>query len=425
MNSRERLKKILNHEEVDQIVVDLGSSVVSGISATALHNLRKKLNLEERKVKISEPFQLLGEVEEDVMQALGIDVVPVSGSGTIFGFKNENWKPWTMQNGIEVLVGENFNTTVDKDGVTFIYPQGDLNAKPSAQMPKDGYFFDNLVRQSPMDYENLNGREDFKDDFAIISDETLQEIKEKVDYYYENTDYGINLGGFQAGLGDFCPLPAAWLKEPKGIRSVEEFLMAHYLYPEYIKDIFELYTETALKNLERLYNTVGNKVQIIQISATDFGCQHGEMIAPDMYREFYKPYHKRLNDWVHENTQWKTAYHSCGSIVNILDDFVEIGVDVLNPVQCSAKGMDPKFLKEKYGDKLVFWGGGIDTQNTLPFGTPEDIKKEVTERLEIFSKNGGFIFNPIHNIQAPTPVENILAIFESIKEFNKTIKNRV
>lgn len=191
--------------------------------------------------------------------------------------------------------------------------------------------------------------------------------------------------------------------------------------PGYIKEVYEFQTEVAIKKLKQYKEAVGEKIQVIQISGTDFGTQRSEFISPDMYREFYKPYHKKVNDWVHENTTWKTMYHSCGSLVKLLDDFVEVGIDILNPVQCSAAGMEPKFLKEKYGSKLVFWGG-VDTQKTLPFGTPGEVREEVLERLEIFAPGGGFVFNTIHNIQWQTSVENILAIFEAIKEYNTKIK---
>ena len=129
------------------------------------------------------------------------------------------------------------------------------------------------------------------------------------------------------------------------------------------------------------------------------------------------PFNKRANDWIHKNTSWKTFYHTCSSIAAFLDDFVEIGVDILNPVQTSAKDMDPKMLKERYGYKLVFWGGGVDTQRTLPFGTPEDVRREVNERCQVLGKGGGFVFNTIHNIQSKVPIENLLAMFQAIREF--------
>jgi len=189
------------------------------------------------------------------------------------------------------------------------------------------------------------------------------------------------------------------------------------LHPEYIKGIFNLQCEIALENLKLYYQAVGDKIDVIVVSGTDFGTQNAAFISPDMYRDMYKPFHKKVNDWIHKNTPWKIFYHTCGSIVSLLDDFVEVGVDILNPVQCSAKGMDPHMLKKKYGDKLVFWGGGVDTQRTLPFGTPEEVRREVRERCRIFGEGGGFVFNTIHNIQANTPIENLVAVFETVRSF--------
>ena len=196
--------------------------------------------------------------------------------------------------------------------------------------------------------------------------------------------------------------------------------MAHALHPEYIHELFDMQCEIALKNLEILRQAVGDYIQIIGVSGTDFGSQNGEIMSPRQFRKLYKPYFKQLNNWIHQNTSWKTFFHCCGSIVRLLDDFVDMGVDILNPVQCSALGMDPMALKVKYGDDLVFWGGGVDTQHTLPFETPQDVRREVRERLEIFSQGGGYVFNTIHNIVGNTPVENLQAMFEMLQEFNRS-----
>ena len=212
-------------------------------------------------------------------------------------------------------------------------------------------------------------------------------------------------------MGDAAFLPGASLPEPKGIRSVEEWMIAHKLRTEYVYRVNEMHAESALKSLRVLHEAVGDDIDAIFLSGTDFGTQNSAFIAHEDFCALYKPFYKKINAWIHANTKWKIMYHSCGSIVDFLDDFTEIGVDILNPVQCSAKGMEPVFLKEKYGDKFVFWGGGVDTQKTLPFGTPEECRKQSRERIDIFSKNGGYVFNTIHNIQANTPVENILAIF--------------
>lgn len=196
--------------------------------------------------------------------------------------------------------------------------------------------------------------------------------------------------------------------------------MAHMLYPEYIEEVFEMQTQTMLKNLEIYRQAVGERVQIIWISGTDFGTQNSEFFSPEIFRRLYKPFYQRINDWVHKNTSWKTFYHSCGSVVNFLDDFVEMGMDILNSVQLSARGMDAHMLKEKYGNKLVFWGGGVDTQKTLPYGTPDQVRQQVKERLKTLSAGGGYVFSSIHNIVGKTPVENIIAMYEAVKEYNNS-----
>lgn len=418
--SRERFQMTLEHQDPGQAVLDLGSTPITGINANALSRLRAALGLEERKVKIEDPLQLLGQVEEDVRQALHLDIVGITNNMTLYGFPNTGWKPWTMQTGLEVLVPEKFNTTVDAEGRTYLYPQGDMSVPPAAMMPKDGHFFDNLIR-GHIDYDDddePSGRADYFDDFGVYTDEQLRRIEDNCNYYYNNTEYGLIGGGALAGLGDFAMIPGPSVKHPKGIRDIAEFMVAHYAFPDYIHEIFEMQLETALKNAELFYQAAGDKIQAMQISGTDFGMQTGPYMTLDSYREFYKPYHKRINDWVHAHTRWKTFYHSCGSIVAFLQDFHEAGIDILNPVQCSAAGMDPKMLKEQWGGKFVFWGGGVDTQKTLPFGTPEEVYREATERLEIFARGGGYVYNPVHNIQSQTSAENMLAYFRAVQDFN-------
>lgn len=173
------------------------------------------------------------------------------------------------------------------------------------------------------------------------------------------------------------------------------------------------------RNLEKIHGVVGNRISVVFLTGTDFGTQIGPFISKKAYRNLYMPFHKQLNDWVHANTSWKTFIHSCGSVVELIEDFIEAGFDVLNPVQCSATGMDPQTLKDRFGERLTFWGGGVDTQRTLPFGAPDQVIEEVKERISIFGPGGGFVFNAIHNIQAKTPVENIIAMVETLKEFGK------
>ena len=284
-------------------------------------------------------------------------------------------------------------------------------------MPQGGYYFDLLIRQEPLDERKLNPEDWVKQQYSVFSEEELEYLERKAENLYKNTDLSIVGNFLDTSFGALSRVPGGAIKHPKGIRDPQKWLIAHIEHPEYIKGIFELQCEIGLKNLELSYEAVGNKIDVIMACGTDFGTQNGPFISPDMYREFYKPLNRRINDWIHKNTSWKTFYHTCGSIVAFLDVFVEAGVDILNPVQTSAKDMDPKMLKEKYGNKLVFWGGGVDTQKTLPFGTPEEVRKEVNERCRIFGKGGGYVFNTIHNIQSKVPIENLMAMFQTVREF--------
>jgi uroporphyrinogen-III decarboxylase len=420
MTSRERIIKTLNHEEPDMVPLDLGATSQTGISASTLYQLRKALGLSEKPILVHEPFQLLGYVDEDVMHALRVDVIGLWNLSNIFGVRNHNWKSWKMPDGTPVSIAEGLEFDVDESGMTYGYPQGDRNVPPSMKLPAGGYFFDNIDRGGEFDENDLNAKRDFAEDFTVFDDFTAEHLEKESKRLYEETEYGIvgMCGG--GGFGDVATLPAAWLKQaPKGIRKMEDWLAAHILYPEYILELFELQAEIAIKNLEIYKQAVGERIQVVWIGGTDFGTQNGAFISPENYRKLYKPFHKRLNDWVHKNTGWKTFFHTCGSIISLLDDFAEAGIDILNPVQCSAAGMDPVILKEKYGGRFVFWGGGVDTQQVLPFGTPDEVCSQVRERLEIFSKGGGFVFNTIHNIVGKTPVENLLAMYEAVNKYRK------
>jgi len=418
MTPRERLIRTINHQEPDRLVVDLGATSQTGINASTLYQLRKALGLEERPVTIQEPAQLLGRVDEDLLQALEIDVIGLWGPINTLGVKNENWKRWDMPDGTPTLMAGGMEFSTDEKGAIYTYPQGDKSVPPSMVMPADGYFFDNIDRGGEFDEDDLDPIRDFADDFSIIDDETAKYLERESKRLYEETNLGIvgMFGG--ASFGDVFNLPACWVKKkPQGIRKMEDWLMAHVLYPDYIYELFDFQSEIILRNLEIYRQAVGDRIQVIWISGTDFGTQNGPFVSPEIYRKLYKPFQKKVNDWIHKNTNWKVFYHTCGSIFDLLDDFAEAGIDILNPVQCSAAKMDPKTLKEKYGDKFVFWGGGVDTQQMLPFGTPEEVKAQVKERIDIFSKGGGYVFNTIHNIVGKTPVENLLAMFEAINEY--------
>jgi hypothetical protein len=420
LTSRERVNIALNHQEPDRVPLDLGGSAVSGMHVSVVYGLRQALGLDApgTPVKVVEPYQMLGEIAPDLIDALGVDVVSLGAPTTMFGFKNEGWKPWTTFDGTPVLVPEGFNTEPEPDGDLLMYPEGDQSAPPSGRMPSGGWYFDAIVRQPPIDEANLNV-EDNLEEFTPISDDVLAYFAREADRLYTQTDKAIlaNFGG--TAFGDIALVPATWLKHPKGIRDVEEWYVSTVARQGYVREIFERQCEIALANLEKLYAVVGDRVAVVMVTGTDFGAQTGPFISPKTYRSLYQPFHIRVNMWIHTHTPWKTFIHSCGSVYVLIPDFIDAGFDILNPVQCSAARMDPAALKQAFGDRITFWGGGVDTQKTLPFGTPDDVCREVHERLRIFAAGGGFVFNTIHNVQPLSPVENVLALYETVREYRQ------
>jgi hypothetical protein len=418
MNARQRVHLAINHQEPDRIPLDLSAGPTTGMHVSSVYMLRQAFELDppSTPVKVIEPYQMLGEIQPDLMDILEVDVVGVWARKNMFGYLNEDWKPWTTFDGTPVLVPGNFNTQPEPNGDILMYPEGDCSAQPSGRMPAGGYYFDSIIRQAPIDDANLNV-EDNLEEFEPLSKEDLDYFSCEVDRLYTETDKAImlNMGG--TAFGDIALVPAPFLKDPRGIRDVAEWYMSTVTRFDYVQAIFERQCEIALKNLEDLYRVVENKIDIIFMTGTDFGTQNGPFISPKAYHRLYLPFQKRLNDWVHENTDWKVFIHSCGSIVKLLPGFIEAGFDILNPVQTSAAGMDPKTLKSEFGDQIVFWGGGIDTQKTLPFGTPDEVRKEVEERIEVFGPGGGFVFNSIHNVQAAVPGENLQALYDTFLEY--------
>jgi hypothetical protein len=417
MTSRERVIKAIHHEEPDRVPLDLGSTLVTGIQASIYGRLKKELGLNGDKPRVYDPFQMLAEVDENVKERLGVDTCGIQLPVNLFGYRNENWKPFKMFDGTEVLMPGRFEYDVLANGDLVQYPKGDRSAPPSGRMPKNGFYFDAIPRQEPIDEDKLDPREWVEQTYALYTDEDLRYLEESSSHLYDNTEYAL-LGNFWgAGFGDIGIVPGPGIPHPKGIRDPEEWYVSLAARKEYISDIYGYQFELQMKNLKMYREAVGDRIEVIVMSGTDYGAQTGPFISPASYREMVKPLHQAMNGWVHENTKWKTFFHTCGSIVALMDDFREAGVDILNPVQISAEGMDPVYLKEKYGNDFVFWGGGVNPQHTLAFGTPEEVKNEVRNNIEVFKKGGGFVFNNVHNIQATVPVPNLVAFFEAHAEY--------
>ena len=420
MNGRERLKMALAHRQPDRPPLDLGSTAVTGAHVTIIHKLRQAYGLPtagDQAVKITEPYQLLGEVAPDLLEHLGVDCVGIGLSRTMIGWKNEGWKPWVTFQGTPCQVPAAFNTQPEPDGRLLQWCDGDRAFPPSAVMPAGGYFHDTIVRQPPINEATIV--QDNLEEFTPVSDEELERLRLLADDLYANTPCGLvgTFGG--TAFGDIALVPAPFMKNPKGIRDIAEWYMSTVTRRDIVYEIFDQQCEIALGNLELIRQAVGNKVEAVFVTGTDFGTQNGPFISPDAYRDLFQPFHKRVNDWMHRHTTWKSFIHSCGSVISLVPDFIDAGFDILNPVQCTAACMDPQTLKDQFGDKLTFWGGAIDTQSALPFGTPEQVYAQARERIRIFGAGGGFVFNAVHNIQCNAPIENVLAFYRAIEDAAK------
>lgn len=414
MTSRERVAAALDHREGDKIPFDLGGSAVTGMQASTVYMLRQALALDPpgTPVKVVEPYQVLGEIGTDLMNAIGIDVACLWGRKTMFGFENADWKAWKLFDGTPVLVPAGFNTVPEPNGDILLYPEGDRTLAPSGRMPRGGFYVDAIVRQQPFDDETLKP-EDNLEEFTPIATEDLEHFRKEADRLTTQTDKALLASFGGTAFGDIALVPAMWLRNPRGIRDIEEWYVSTISRKEFVRTVFERQCAIALENLAKLHAAVGDRIAAAFTTGTDFGTQCGPFISQRAYRDLYQPFHKEVNNWIHRHTGWKSFIHSCGSVYRLIPDFIESGFDILNPVQCSAAEMDPGRLKSEFGNELTFWGGGIDTQQTLPFGTPAQVAEEVRSRIEKLGPGGGFVFNAIHNVQAKVPIANLMAMIET------------
>jgi hypothetical protein len=418
MNARQNFTDALNHRQPKMIPVDFGATAVTGIHAMCVANLREYYGLDKHPVTISEPYQMLGLVEDDLAQAIGVTVTSVIPPYNLFGFSNlPPYKPYRTLWGQEVLVPHDFNTVRQIDGSEVIFPGGDITVPPSGRMPTSGFFFDSLPRQRPFTEADLDYHDNLEE-FGQLDSVTLDHFRCEAQRL-AGLEMGAICGLPGTALGDIALVPGPQLKNPRGIRDVAEWYISTIARPDYVHHVFEAQVEIALKNLSLLRDTLADTVQAVMVCGTDFGTQNSQFCSPVTFDNLYLPYYRQINEWIHANTGWKTFKHSCGAIAPLLPNIINAGFDIINPVQCSAAGMEPTLLKKRFGDRLVFWGGGVDTQWTLPFGTPEQVRTEVLNRCDIFGRDGGFVFNTVHNIQAMTPVKNIVAMIDALHEINR------
>lgn len=391
MTSRERVHAALNHQQPDRVPLDIGGSRVTGIHVRAYQALRDYLGLGGDPPRVYDVMQMLALVDPEVLERLGIDVIPLHRREIIWGLGVEQWQPWRLWDGTPVQVPAGFSPKTQPNGDLLIYHEG----RPVARMPKGGDFFDSV----PEAIAAKVPPEAFHP--PLLTDEELQWMQDQARQLHRDTDKAI-LGGLYIGnlfeiyLGGF-----------------EEWMVTLHTDPAYVHAIYERLTENWIANLKLYDEAVGPYICAV-VFCDDLGTQRGEWVRRDLFEERVAPYYRRVFGWMHEHTRLKVFLHSCGSIWNLLPVLVDVGVDILNPVQCSAAGMDPLALKREFGDQLVFWGGGVDTQHVLPFGTPDEVRAQTRERLDIFAPGGGFVFNTVHNILPEVPPENLVAMVETV-----------
>lgn len=417
MTGKEKFELALNHEE-GPLLFDIGGMPTTGMHCMVQEKLREFYGLEKHPIKILEPVQMLGVIEDDLKECLGIQTQPLWSAGSMFGFCVEDkWKEWKTPWGQEVLVSEEFMTTQDEKGDTLIYACGDMDTEPTGRMPKTGYFFDNVDRAPEYDEDTYRVEDNFEE-FGEISERNMNWLMKQKENF-KNTDHVItgNLGG--TAFGDSALIPGPMLKKPKGLRRLTDWYMTMASDPDILHEIFSYESEIAIKNLEKMYAVLGDSIQVAYICGADFGTQRGLFFNPNLFQDVYAPYYRKINDWIHSHTKWKTFKHSCGSIAPLIGGLIDTGFDCINPVQWTADNMDRNMLKREFGKHITFWGGGIDTQHMLPEGTPDQVYEQALECCRIFGKGGGFVFNTIHNIVPGVPAENVDALARAVRDYNK------
>jgi len=410
MTPRERILSSIEHRQPDHVPVDLGATPSSGISATAYGNLKKHLGFGGH-TQIYDVVQQLAQPEEQVLGRLGVDVVDI---GRVFNDQKENWYDIQLKDGQTAQYPSWFRPIPRSDG-SFDYKK---HGKVIASMPKGGTFFDQTYFPYEVDYpDSLKG---LPEAMGMVLWQALahspwdhassptfwEDFRSRALEYRKSTDRALMVvcGCNLFEWGTF-------------LRRIDNFLADLLSEPEEVEKLLDALMAIHLQSLKKVVDAVGDVCDILRFG-DDLGMTHGLFMSPQIYRDIFKPRHTELNDYVHKHSGMKTFLHSCGSIYRVLPDLIEAGYDIVNPVQTNCFEMDPKTLKAEFGNDITFWGGGCDTATVMNKATPEEVRRHVLERLEIFCPGGGFVFNPIHNILPEVPPENILAAFDAVKEFN-------
>jgi uroporphyrinogen decarboxylase len=411
MTSRERVLAAINHQSTDQIPVDMGSNPSSGISAMGYTKLKKALGIETGHTRIFDVVQQLAQVEDEVIDALGLDIIDI---GRVFNTSEDDWYDITMPDGSTAQYPKWFRPLEREDGSNEVEVDGIVIAR----RPAGGAFYDQTHFPYEDDYPS-----DYSDLPAAMSKVLWQNLAHSPWDHAADDNFWENLRARTLTLREstdkalMITCGCNLFEWGTFLRKLDNFLMDLLAEPEEVEGLLDALMEIHLQGLEKVCNAVGDIVDILRFG-DDLGTTGGLFMPPDTYRELFKPRHTLLNKFVHENSQMKTSLHSCGSIYRVMPDLIEAGYDIINPVQTNCLEMEPEKLKAEFGKDITFWGGGCDTAAILNKATPAAVRMHVLERCELFSKDGGFIFNTIHNILPEVPAENIVAAFDAVKEFN-------
>jgi uroporphyrinogen decarboxylase len=404
MNSRERIISSINHRQPDKVPVDLASSTVTGISAIAYNNLKKYIGI-DKPTRVFDVVQQLANVDMEVIDLFGVDALDVNRLSA----ESDDWYEVELADGSKAEYPEWYHPVRLPDGS---WHTTDSDGTVLSRMPVGATSFD----QMHFPYENgyPGNFDNFKDALKKISwivhshtsNLNAAELRDRLIKLKESTNKALVMSGGVKLLefGFF-------------IRRMDNFLMDMITNEEKTSEMLDILVDMHLAALEKKCHAVGDIVDVIRFG-DDLGMTSGPFMDLGTFRKLLKPRYKILCDFVKKNSSMKVFLHSCGSIKQYIPDLIDAGFDILNPVQTNCYDMEPLKLKKEFGKDLTFWGGGVDTASVINMGTPEEIRKDVLNRCEIFSKDGGFVFAPIHNILSEVPPQNIVAVYNAVKEFN-------
>lgn len=412
MTSRERILAAINHKNPDMVPVDLGATPSSGISATAYERLRNYLEIKEGGTYVYDVVQQLAQPEDWALDRFGVDVVDV---GRTFNTQPSDWYDIVLASGDPAKYPIWFKPEKKVDGSWIVrYKDGTI----IAHQPVGAAFYDQTC---------FPWQDDWPSDFSGL-DEAMNKVlwsalvhspwdnANKPNFWEKLRENALNLRK-TSDRAIMVVVGCNLFEWGTFIRRIDNFLMDLLLEPEKVELLLDALMERHLKTLEKVCNALGDIADVVRFG-DDLGTDSGPFMQPEIYRKLFKPRHKILCDYVKKHSSMHTFLHSCGSIDMVIPDLIDAGFEILNPVQTNARGMEPERLKREFGKDVTFWGGGVDTRVVLNKGTPEDVRKQVLERLKIFSNNGGFVFNTVHNILPDVPPKNIVAMFNAIREFN-------